>query len=66
VDNSRRSVAYGAGVSTYELSATWTRRFSTRLATTVKYGFTESDDTTFGGKNGYRAHVVYAKMQYRF
>lgn len=66
VDNSRRSVAYGAGVSTYELSATWTRRFSARLATTVKYGFTESDDVTFGGKNGYRAHVVYAKMQYRF
>lgn len=66
VDNSARSVAYGASGSTYEFSATWTRRFSARLATTVKYGYTDSDDVTFGGKNDYRAHVIYAKTQYRF
>jgi hypothetical protein len=66
VDNSNRSVAYGAGATTQTVGVTLNRRVNAHLNFTVKYAYADNDDVTSGGLNDYRAHVIYGRVQYRF
>ncbi len=66
VDNSLRSTAYGADVTTHIASLTCTRRVSPQLSYTLKYTYAKNDDVTSGGMNNFRANTFYGKVQYRF
>lgn len=45
---------------------TWVRRQSEALVYTVKYGYVTNDDETNAGLNDFNAHVLYARVQFRF
>ncbi len=65
-DNSATSVAFGTKARTQQLGVTWFRRFGDRTALTVRYAYAESKDSAVGTLADYEAHLVYAKVQYRF
>lgn len=45
---------------------TWVRRQNEHLTYTVKYGYATNRDGTYGGGNDFSAHILYAKVQYKF
>jgi hypothetical protein len=65
-DNSSVSLPYGADQKQDGAYITWVRRQSKKLVYTVKYGYLTNRDVTWGGRNDFDAHVIYAKMQYQF
>lgn len=65
-DNSAFSVAHGSKARTQQLGVTWFRKFDERTALTVRYAYAENKDPAVGTLNDYEAHLVYAKIQYRF
>jgi hypothetical protein len=60
------AVPYGAGAEEHGITATLTRRLTKNLRLTLKYGFFNYDDATFGGNRNYQAHTLYTSLQYRF
>lgn len=65
-DNSALSLPFGADQKQEGAYITWVRRQSDKLVYTVKYGYVTNRDITWGGRNNFDAHVIYAKMQYHF
>ncbi len=65
-DNSLNGVPYGAGGEDHSITATLTRRISSHLRWTLKYGFTHYTDQLYGGNRDFEAHLVYSGLQYRF
>ncbi|HVU34206.1 MAG TPA: hypothetical protein VHE61_12285 [Opitutaceae bacterium] len=65
-NNAKYSVPYGADFTNQMFSLTWVQRVSANLNYTVKYSYGDYGDVTAGGFNNFRAHLVYAKVQYRF
>lgn len=65
-DNSAAGVPYGAGAEQNGVTATVARRINEHLRLTLRYGYYDYKDETFGGFNDYTAHLVWAGMQYRF
>lgn len=65
-NNSTESVAYGTRARTQQLGVTWFRRLNERTALTARYAYAENNDPAYGGIADYEAHLVYAKVQYRF
>lgn len=66
IDNSATSLPYGVGQKTQSANITWVRRQSEHLIYTVKYRYVTNRDETWAGLNNLDAHVLYAKVQYRF
>jgi hypothetical protein len=66
VDNSALSLPFGADQKQQGAFVTWVRRQTAHLTYTVKYGYVENTDGTWAGLNDYKAHVIYAKVQYHF
>ncbi|MDD2765790.1 MAG: hypothetical protein PHE83_17645 [Opitutaceae bacterium] len=66
VDNSNRSLPYGASATEHYVSVTWQRRVSPRMQYAIKYAYADNDDKTSGGLRNYRAHLLYTKIQYYF
>lgn len=66
VDNSARSLPYGADRKLQGTYLTWVRRQTEYLTYTFKYGYVTNRDVTWAGRNNFDAHVLYAKVQYRF
>ena len=60
------SIPYGAGARENGVTLTLTRKLRENLRVTCKYGYFDYMDETFGGHNDYKAHLIYASMQYRF
>ncbi len=66
VDNSALSLPFGAGQKQQGAFLTWVRRQTPTLVYTVKYGYMKNVDETWAGLNDFKAHLVYAKVQYSF
>lgn len=66
IDNSALSLPFGADQKQQGAFVTWVRRQTEHLTYTVKYGYLENTDGTWAGLNDYKAHVLYAKVQYHF
>lgn len=66
IDNSADSVAYGSKARTHQAGLTWFRRLDSRTALTVRYAYAKNDDDALGALADYEAHLLYAKVQYRF
>jgi hypothetical protein len=65
-DNSAVSLPYGADQRIQTASLTCVVRTTPRTIYTLKYTYAVNEDHTSGDHNDFRAHVVYAKAQYRF
>lgn len=65
-NNSPNGVPYGSGEQTYAITATLTRRITKNIRWSLKYGYSASDNITFGGHQNYAAQMVYSSLQYRF
>ena len=65
-NNSLDGVPYGSGEDTYAITATLTRRITKNIRWSLKYGYSHSDNVTYGGHQNYEAHLVYSSLQYRF
>jgi hypothetical protein len=65
-NNSAYGVPYGSGERTYAVTATLTRRITKNIRWSLKYGYSASDNVTFGGHQNYTAQMVYSSLQYRF
>src|SRR5688572_11068991 len=66
IDNSAISLPYGADQDQQGAYVTWVRRQSEHLTYTVKYGYLKNRDITWAGLNDFKAHVIFAKVQYHF
>jgi hypothetical protein len=65
-NNSLDGVPYGSGAQAYAITATLTRRITKNIRWSLKYAYSHSDNSTFGGHQNYDAHLVYSSLQYRF
>jgi hypothetical protein len=65
-DNSNLGVPYGAGGQEHAVTATLTRRITANLLLSIKYGYFQYNDITFGGHDDYISHLVYSSLRYRF
>ncbi len=65
-DNSEFSQPYGAESEQHGITVSLKRRVSERLLWKIQYGFYTNDDTTFGGRNDYDAHLLATSMKYVF
>lgn len=65
-DNSAFSPLYGAGSEEHGVTATLTRRISSNIRWTLRYGFFLNRDLLSGGNQNYDAHLLFSSLQYRF
>jgi hypothetical protein len=65
-DNSEFGLPLGAGASESCVTAGLVRRLSKKVRLSVKYGYSQYSDDTYGGHNDFNAHAVYSTIQYRF
>ncbi|MDO8543995.1 MAG: hypothetical protein Q7S40_26435 [Opitutaceae bacterium] len=65
LDNWAVSVPYLASQKFQSASLTWVRRQSENLVYTMKYAYVTNRDQTYN-LNDFDAHVLYAKVQYKF
>jgi len=65
-DNSAFGMPYGAGAIERGITATLVRRLRQNLRLTLKYGYFDYHDAPSGGFNNYRAHLIYATLNFRF
>ena len=65
-DNSSAGVPYGAGAEEYGVTATLVRRITDHIRVSLKYGFSQYNDASFGGNRDFCSHLVYSSLQYRF
>lgn len=66
IDNSLKSLGYGADQKYNAAYLTYVRRQTAKITYTVKYGYVTNRDGTTGGMNDFDAHVIYGKVQYAF
>jgi hypothetical protein len=66
IDRSATLIPFGMGQKTNQASLTWMRKQTAHLIYTFKYGYVGNRDETWAGLNDFDAHVLYARVQYRF
>jgi len=66
VSNPQFTLPLNAGQTTQSAFLTWVRRQNDHLIYTAKYGYATNRDGMFGGQNDFNAHIIYAKVQYKF
>jgi hypothetical protein len=66
IDRSALTLPYGNSQKTHSGYLTWVRRQSEHLVYTVKYGYVTNRDVTWAGLNDFDAHLIYARVQYKF
>jgi hypothetical protein len=66
IDNSANSLAYGTNARTQQIGLTWFRRIDSRTSLTVRYAYAKNTDDAVGTLADYEAHIVSARVQYRF
>ncbi|BET65374.1 hypothetical protein ASA1KI_02920 [Opitutales bacterium ASA1] len=57
---------YGLTSTDETFGATYTLRFSSDLAWSLRYAYGKYEDLTSGGRNDFESHIVYSRVQYRF
>jgi hypothetical protein len=65
-DNSAFGVPYGAGAEKHAITATLTRRITSNIRWTLRYGFFLNRDQLSGGNHNYDSHMLFSTIQYRF
>ena len=65
-DNSNFGLPLGAGAKEHGVNATLTRRLTKNLRLSLRYGYYNYEDESFGGNQDYHAHVIYTSLRYRF
>jgi len=65
-DNSNVGPPLGAGAEEHGINATLTRRLTKNLRLSVRYGYYQYNDQTFGGNQDFHAHLLYTSLRYRF
>lgn len=65
VDNALRTVAYGNSSMETQTGLTLVHRANSNTTYTFRYAYVDNDDTA-NRFNSFNAHMVYAKVQYRF
>lgn len=66
IDNPAVTLPLNSGASQQSGFLTWVWRSSEHLIYTAKYGYARNRDGMFGGQNDFDAHLLHAKVQYRF
>lgn len=66
IDRSALTLPYGNSQKTRSGYLTWVRRQSEHLVYTVRYGYVTNRDITWAGLNDFDAHLIYARVQYKF
>jgi hypothetical protein len=66
IDRSATLIPFGVGQRTQQASLTWRRKQTAHLIYTFKYGYVGNRDETWAGLNDFDAHVLHARVQYRF
>ena len=66
IDNSAVTVPFGSDSKLQVLSATYNRRLDRRTSIGLKYAYAKNDDNVSLGASDYKAHMIQAKLQYRF
>jgi hypothetical protein len=66
VDNSTVSVPYGLDRKDQSFNATWTRRITDQTKISLRYAWAQNDEDSAVGLNDFEAHLLYAKVEYRF
>lgn len=66
VNNAALTVPYGTDSRAHMFSVAWSRRLNHRTTLNLKYTFAKNEDVPSGGTADYEAHLLYAKVQYRF
>jgi hypothetical protein len=64
--SSTTGISYGSGAEEYGVTATLVRRITDHLRVSLKYGFSQYSDASFGGHQDFTSHLVYSSLQYRF
>ena len=64
--NTSTGVSYDSGAEEYGVTATLVRRITDHLRVSLKYGFSQYSDASFGGHQDFNSHLVYSSLQYRF
>ncbi len=65
-DNSAFSALYGSGNEEHGVTATLTRRMSTHIRWTLRYGFFQNHYRLLGWNQNNEAHLLFSSLQYRF
>jgi hypothetical protein len=65
-DNSLAGLPLGAEAREHGVTATLVRRLTQNLRLTLRYGFYDHEDVTFGENRNYQSHVLFSTLQYRF
>jgi hypothetical protein len=65
-DNSLVSQPYGSDAEENAVTVTLTHEFSKNIRGTLRYGFFNNRNETYGGRNDYDAHLLATSLQYRF
>ncbi len=65
-DNTAAGLPLGMSAEEHGVTATLTRRLTERLRVTLRYGYFQYDENTYGGHGNYESHLVYSTLQYRF
>ena len=66
VDNSAVTVPFGTDSKLQMCSLGWSRRLDRRTTVNFKYTYAKNEDVPSLGASDYEAHLLYAKLQYRF
>jgi hypothetical protein len=65
-DNSLVSQPYGSDAEENAVTVTLSHEFSKNIRGTLRYGFFNNRNETYGGRNDYDAHLLATSLQYRF
>jgi hypothetical protein len=66
VDNSTAGLPFDSGAEEHGLQATLSRQLSARIRCSLRYAYFTSNDSLYGGRRDYDAHLVHSTLQYRF
>lgn len=66
LNNSNLTVPYGSDNKYQVASATFVRRLDRRTTISLKYSYAKNEDRVSLGASDFKAHLIYAKLQYRF
>lgn len=65
-DNFVEGLPLGLSAEEHGVTATVSRRLSSHVRLTLRYGYFNYDETTFGGNQNNESHWVFSSLQYRF
>jgi hypothetical protein len=65
-DNSATGLPLGLTAREHGVTATIVRRLTEKIRLTLRYGYFNFDEDTYGGNQNYEAHALFTGLQWRF